>query len=95
MLTLEPLGPFSLAAKLRPSSTPAQTANDTTQNGYTSDGLRPSEAPIDPLSQVCPYVENVLCGTRLTAHRTANPSQNEYVARCTETAPVKSIAQLA
>jgi hypothetical protein len=33
--------------------------------------------------------------SRLTAHRTANPSQNEYVARYTETAPVKSIAEFA
>jgi hypothetical protein len=57
MLTLPPIGPLSnkkLAAKLRSPTSPSALSNDTTNRG-SAEGRRPSEAAIDPLSQVCPH----------------------------------------
>ncbi|KAF1846964.1 WD40 repeat-like protein [Cucurbitaria berberidis CBS 394.84] len=45
-----PLTNLKLAAKLRNSTSPPAQANET-HNGSSSDGRRPSEAAIDPLSQ--------------------------------------------
>jgi hypothetical protein len=55
-LTLPPVGPLSskkLAAKLRSPTSPA-LSNDTT-NRSSAEGRQPSEAAIDPLSQVRPH----------------------------------------
>jgi hypothetical protein len=55
MLILPPIGPLSnkkLAAKLRSPTSPSALSNDTTNRG-SAESRRPSEAAIDPLSQVC------------------------------------------
>jgi hypothetical protein len=55
MLIVTPTGslsPIKLAAKLRSPTSPSALSNGTTNRGST-EGRRPSEAAIDPLSQVC------------------------------------------
>jgi hypothetical protein len=57
MLMSKPTGPLStkkLAAKLRSPTSPSALSSDTLIRRST-DGRRPSEAAIDPLSQVCLY----------------------------------------
>jgi hypothetical protein len=66
MLTLAPIAPLSskkLAAKLRSPTSPSALSNDTTNRG-SAEGRRPSEAAIDPLSQVCAHRGSSPAGSR-------------------------------
>jgi hypothetical protein len=68
MLIVTPIASLNnrkLAAKLRSPTSPSAISNDTTNRGST-EGRRPSEAAIDPLSQVCPYWGSSCVGRRLT-----------------------------
>jgi hypothetical protein len=63
LIVVTPIGSLSnrkLTAKLRSPTSPSAVSNDTTHRGST-EGRRPSEAAIDPLSQVCPYAGAVGC----------------------------------